>query len=344
MIESREQPYCFQTLPAMERLYAHYDGPERHKFRATAALVYQTATVLAAQQYREWYRRSTEGKPVRRQYITRAADVAQCAGLHERTVRARLKELCALGLVAVRRVPGGVDLALLPVSELDPTGSETRSTGSEARSADNQPGLRPGQTGSETRSLARAQEDAVDVEVPSTPTNGNGKEEERARKARATSPSEQLAIDGSSNGNGNGPGLPAVKFDGEPVPPPVVEQAVAVLHHFASKGVRARPFTGRGKPSEALRLVIGRMLDDPDVPLGQHCAIVDAVLDDPKPWWSGGPTVNVVYGPKVWAASLAAPDKPESEEARLWRSRREAAERVRKARAEQGKPDLGVVT
>lgn len=68
---------------------------------------------------------------------------------------------------------------------------------------------------------------------------------------------------------------------------------------------------------EHLRLVIGRMRDEPEMTLEEFERLIVTVLGDP--WWDGAATLNVVFSPRVWETN---------------RARMEGGERV--SRVEQG--------
>lgn len=54
---------------------------------------------------------------------------------------------------------------------------------------------------------------------------------------------------------------------------------------------------------EHLRLVIGRLRDEPEWTLEDFDRLIEAVLGDP--WWDGAATLNVVFSPKVWETNKA---------------------------------------
>lgn len=101
-------------------------------------------------------------------------------------------------------------------------------------------------------------------------------------------------------------GAVVVRFDGKPVPAPRLELATAILTDFnAQAGTSYKPLTGRGRPSEDLKRILGALVDaDPPLTLDEAKRITNVRLR--TPFWTGKPSPGVVFGPKIFAANREA--------------------------------------
>ena len=101
-------------------------------------------------------------------------------------------------------------------------------------------------------------------------------------------------------------GAVVVRFDGKPVPAPRLELATAILSDFnAQAGTSYKPLTGRKRPSEDLKRILGALADaDPPLTLNEAKRITSVRLR--TPFWTGKPSPGVVFGPKVFAANREA--------------------------------------
>jgi hypothetical protein len=97
-----------------------------------------------------------------------------------------------------------------------------------------------------------------------------------------------------------------VTFDRKPVPDERLELAQAILRDFNDQaGTSYSAFTGRGRPSEDLKRVLGALADaDPPLTLDEARRITRARLA--RPFWEGRPHTGVVFGPKVFAGNREA--------------------------------------
>lgn len=103
---------------------------------------------------------------------------------------------------------------------------------------------------------------------------------------------------------------PTWTYGRKPVPQWAAARALAALAAFAERsGQRIAPFRpSNGKPSDALTLVTGAVLDHPDVDEQTWARLVKHVFKDP--WWTGVPGAGVVFGPKVLDRQLQAITNP----------------------------------
>ena len=92
-----------------------------------------------------------------------------------------------------------------------------------------------------------------------------------------------------------------VTFDRKPVPPARLALAERVLAEFNRQaGTSYGAFTGRGRPSEDLKRIIGALTDAvPPLEFEEAREVIRLALANPKPYWDGKPHTGVVFGPKV---------------------------------------------
>jgi hypothetical protein len=90
-----------------------------------------------------------------------------------------------------------------------------------------------------------------------------------------------------------------VRFDRKPVPASRLELAERILAEFNRQaGTGYGAYTGRGKPSEDLRRLIGALTDaTPALEFDEAARMITVALANP--YWEGRPHTGVVFGPKV---------------------------------------------
>jgi hypothetical protein len=89
------------------------------------------------------------------------------------------------------------------------------------------------------------------------------------------------------------------------------DRAVVVLAHYCERtGRRLTPMTGRGKPSEALKRIVMRLLDCPAMTAEEVERVVDNVLASPPSWVDGVPDVGDIFGPRAWERALTNDGRP----------------------------------
>jgi hypothetical protein len=141
--------------------------------------------------------------------------------------------------------------------------------------------------------------DAIAVRWPS--------HEDGASHAHAGSRAPTSSSSSSSSSPPKPPtGGSVVTFDRKPVPSERLELAQAILQDFNDQaGTSYGPFTGRGRPSEDLKRVLGALADaDPPLTLEEARRVTRARLA--RPFWEGRPHTGVVFGPKVFAGNREA--------------------------------------
>lgn len=96
------------------------------------------------------------------------------------------------------------------------------------------------------------------------------------------------------------------------VPKWAAERALGAFAAFAERaGQKIEPFRpSNGRPSEALTLITGAVLDHPDVDADTWSRLITAAFADP--WWTGVPSPGVVFGPKVLDRGLQALANPDA--------------------------------
>lgn len=82
--------------------------------------------------------------------------------------------------------------------------------------------------------------------------------------------------------------------------------AEAVIAEFNERNGSELALTGTtGKATEALRLIVARVREHPELSAEQHREIVARNFD--APWWDGEAAgVGVIYSPKAWAKARTA--------------------------------------
>lgn len=94
----------------------------------------------------------------------------------------------------------------------------------------------------------------------------------------------------------------ATRLFGKVVPASLVADALAALDFYCDRtGQRIKPYTARGKPSEALTRIMRAMTDHPEVRT-LYRRMIDRCLA--APWWNGEPHVGVIFGPGVVEQSI----------------------------------------
>lgn len=106
--------------------------------------------------------------------------------------------------------------------------------------------------------------------------------------------------------------IPTWSFGKKKVPLEARATALACFEAYVvASGQRMRAFTSSGGPSDALKRITGAVLDHPDVSTERWGEVVRDTLA--SPWWSGPPSVGVVFGPAVVEKNLARPaGKPDA--------------------------------
>lgn len=135
---------------------------------------------------------------------------------------------------------------------------------------------------------------------------------------------------------------PAVMFDRRPVPRARLVLAESLLSEFNTIAATSHAaFTGRGRPTESLKRIIGALTDYPDLGQDEAKAMIRWRIADP--FWSGKPDTGVVFGPNVIGQNRASARSPHSptkrpatsrqivESHRLHEQRKAAARREREA-------------
>ena len=105
-------------------------------------------------------------------------------------------------------------------------------------------------------------------------------------------------------------GVPKVSVDKLKVTKEEWDMAVAIIAAFNSgAGTKFSLLGTRGRPTEHLKRIIGRIRDYPEVTLEQHIETVKRNCE--TPWWEGRPTtVGVIYGPAAFPRCLATDRRP----------------------------------
>jgi hypothetical protein len=101
-----------------------------------------------------------------------------------------------------------------------------------------------------------------------------------------------------------------VTYNRRKVPGHRVALAENVLSSFNERaGTHYGAWTGTGKPSASLREIIGALTEWPEkLPDHQTCSQLIKKVFLAKPWWTGTPSVGVVFGPNVIERNLALLD------------------------------------
>jgi hypothetical protein len=142
---------------------------------------------------------------------------------------------------------------------------------------------------------------ATSAPLSGTPAAENGELQERPTRARPESgePSGEpstLVPDARKPTGHVGVGTVVL---GAKVTPDEFRQAeavVAVFNELAGTKVTL-------KPREHLRLVVGRLRDNPTLEMTDYRAVIAAELA--SPWWDGAPRLNVIFGPNAFPNALA---------------------------------------
>lgn len=95
-------------------------------------------------------------------------------------------------------------------------------------------------------------------------------------------------------------GRKPVTYRGRTVPRPTVQAAEHLLDVFAdATGSRLAPRTGDGRPSQALKQIVGALLERPDEPSDVWERGVRAMVADPPGWIDGRLMVGHLFGPRA---------------------------------------------
>ena len=89
------------------------------------------------------------------------------------------------------------------------------------------------------------------------------------------------------------------------------QMAQAIIAEFnAQVGTRFSLLGSRGRPTEHLKRIVGRIRENPEVPLERHLEVIRHTCANP--WWGAkAPTsIGVIYGPQAFLRCLAM-EKPE---------------------------------
>lgn len=203
--------------------------------------------------------------------------LANKCGISDRTVRTRLKKLETLGLLAReprynaegKRTSDRITLRFT-------TGKLChRKTLPPERAASREPS---GTTVPSTR--------------VSTTSEGNSSSTGSVPTANPTQPSTSTT--------------PPLKVDGLRLTAGEWEMAQAILHEFNQQvGTRFSLVGSRGRPTEHLKRIVGRLRENPEVPLSRHLEVIRHTCENP--WWGQTtPTsVGVIYGQRAFLRCLA---------------------------------------
>lgn len=120
--------------------------------------------------------------------------------------------------------------------------------------------------------------------------------------ATVSEPSREGAREG-------GESKPTVRHGGRKVSAVVADASQAALAHWNERtGQALKPFNGRGKVSESLRVIVGAMLDYPEA-VTLWPDMIDAALR--SPWWTDdAPGPGVVFGGKVRERMVQQAQRP----------------------------------
>ncbi|HEX7088709.1 MAG TPA: helix-turn-helix domain-containing protein [Longimicrobiales bacterium] len=120
--------------------------------------------------------------------------------------------------------------------------------------------------------------------------------------------------------------------DRQRVPDEIRDRAAAVLDYYNEKtGRKLGALTARGRPSEALKRIVMRLLDRPDLQVDDVTRVVDNVLANPPSWCEGAvPEVGDIFGPKAFERALnntgqKTPKKAEDQARENLKARADAA-------------------
>lgn len=97
------------------------------------------------------------------------------------------------------------------------------------------------------------------------------------------------------------------KYMRRAVPAVACDRALRALRAYnEATGSRLGAFRFSGAPSDALTRITGAVLDHPEV--SEWEPVITAALRDP--WWSGPPSVGVIFGPGVVDRNITAASAP----------------------------------
>lgn len=99
---------------------------------------------------------------------------------------------------------------------------------------------------------------------------------------------------------------PPLKVDGLRLTDEEWQMAQAILSEFnAHAGTKFSLVGTRGRPTDHLKRIVGRVRENPEVPLSRHLEVVRHTCQNP--WWGqGAPTsVGVIYGQRAFLRCLA---------------------------------------
>jgi hypothetical protein len=111
------------------------------------------------------------------------------------------------------------------------------------------------------------------------------------------------------SGNSTG-GPPSVAVDKLKVNEQEWKMATEIIAAFnKATGCKFSLIGTRGRPTEHLKRILGRVREHPEVDLAQHLEVVRKTCENP--WWEGRPgSVGVIYGPAAFPRCLNADGRP----------------------------------
>lgn len=104
----------------------------------------------------------------------------------------------------------------------------------------------------------------------------------------------------------------AVTIGGKRVPQVLVTRAEYALSVYGEgTGRKLRPYTAAGKPSEALKRILSRLVEYPDTDEAALTQIVRNALVNPPSWVEGQVQVGDIFGPKAFERALVNDGRPQ---------------------------------
>lgn len=89
-----------------------------------------------------------------------------------------------------------------------------------------------------------------------------------------------------------------LRFGGRPVSEKTRAVAIGILDEFNQvAGTSYKPLDGRDLPTDSLRRIFGALLAHPEITLDRGKRMISVAFADP--YWTGKPTLGVVFGPGV---------------------------------------------
>ena len=205
--------------------------------------------------------------------------LANKCGITDRTVRTRLKKLEALGLLA----------------------REPRYNAEGKRTSDR---LTLRITTGKSFHRKTLPPEAVASREPSVPCTTTGVVSKAIGGSTATGTGTATEVAEPPDAAPNR--TPPLKVDGLKLSTEEWQMAQVILTEFnENAGTRFSLVGGRGRPTEHLKRIVGRVRENPEVPVEKHLEVIRHTFQNP--WWGKSkPTgVGVVYGPQAFLRCLA---------------------------------------